>query len=298
MGCVLIRIVEHLRVREERVKSTGLRHVLVIEEAHRLLKNGSTGQAAAAVELFASLLAEVRAYGEGVVVVEQIPSKIVPDVLKNTALEVMHRLPARDDRDAVGSSMNLQEADHESVVALPPGVAAVSFDGADRPLLLRMTNGLDSESADGCVKTPPLLGRRSGSCGELCLETACELRVVAAAATTAEEPVIVLWAEAVAASMIMGLAPPAPRPPVVGLWPEGARHQQCAVADPRRPGHRRATTIHPTVGGPGRLRAPNARGARGRIGRSLGIAARRRDRPLARRTLAVARRTARAGQSN
>ena len=65
------------------------------------------GPAAAAVELFASLLAEIRAYGEGVVVVEQIPAKIVPDVIKNTALKVMHRLPARDDRDAVGATMNL-----------------------------------------------------------------------------------------------------------------------------------------------------------------------------------------------
>ena len=47
------------------------------------------------MELFASLLAEIRAYGEGVIVVEQIPSKISADVIKNTALKVMHRLPAQ-----------------------------------------------------------------------------------------------------------------------------------------------------------------------------------------------------------
>ena len=57
MGAVLIRIVEHLRVRDQFEPATGLRHVLLIEEAHRLLKNVTEGAAAAAVELFASLLA-------------------------------------------------------------------------------------------------------------------------------------------------------------------------------------------------------------------------------------------------
>jgi len=32
------------------------------------------------------------------VVAEQIPAKLVPDVVKNTALKVLHRLPASDDR--------------------------------------------------------------------------------------------------------------------------------------------------------------------------------------------------------
>ena len=41
------------------------------------------------------MLAEIRAYGEGIVVAEQIPTKLVPDVVKNTALKVVHRLPGR-----------------------------------------------------------------------------------------------------------------------------------------------------------------------------------------------------------
>jgi hypothetical protein len=41
------------------------------------------GPAAHAVELFAGLLAEVRAYGEGIVIAEQIPAKLIPDVIKN-----------------------------------------------------------------------------------------------------------------------------------------------------------------------------------------------------------------------
>ena len=44
------------------------------------------------------------------VIVEQIPSKMIPDVIKNTAVKVMHRLPALDDREAVGGTVNLDPA--------------------------------------------------------------------------------------------------------------------------------------------------------------------------------------------
>lgn len=89
----------------------GLRHALVLEEAHRLLKRVEPGSPAAhAVELFTSLPAEIRAYGEGIIVAEQIPGKIVPDVVKNTACKILHRLPAEDDRASVGATMNLSEA--------------------------------------------------------------------------------------------------------------------------------------------------------------------------------------------
>ncbi len=61
-----------------------LRHVLVIEEAHRLLRHvaerpGEEGNMRhQAVQAFANLLAELRAYGQGVVAVEQIPTKLTP----------------------------------------------------------------------------------------------------------------------------------------------------------------------------------------------------------------------------
>jgi DNA helicase HerA-like ATPase len=231
MGTVLIRIVEHLRVRtQQRGEPDGLRHVLLIEEAHRLLKNVEDGPAAAAVELFASLLAEIRAYGEGVVVVEQIPAKILPDVIKNTALKIMHRLPAKDDREAVGATMNLQESGHESVVAFGPGQAAVTVDGWDRPLLARMAGGAGRETADGCETYPPLRGRRSGLCGPDCQARACELHEMAAAAGAAGDPYPTIWVELVAASVVMGVDPPHPRPDVLAGWPGDSRLRSCALA--------------------------------------------------------------------
>ena len=230
MGAVLIRIVEHLRVRQSSAPVRGLRHLLVIEEAHRLLKNIQEGPAAAAVELFSSLLAEIRAYGEGVLVVEQIPSKILPDVLKNTALKVMHRLPGADDRAAMGATMNLRPEQSEAVVAFPPGMAAVTIDDVDRPLLVAMDPGEDRESAADCVTSPPLSGRRSQLCGQDCLARACTLREINDADHLARTPALVVWTETVAAAVVAGIPPPLPSAVVTGALPAAGRLLDCTLA--------------------------------------------------------------------
>ncbi|MCQ0009928.1 hypothetical protein [Actinomadura madurae] len=172
MGTVLVRLVEHLRLRQRRDASTGLRHLSVFEEAHRLLRRTEqAGAAAHAVETFASLLAEIRAYGEGLIVAEQIPSKLVPDVIKNTAVKIVHRLPAKDDRDAVGATMNITEAQSQFLVTLTPGEGAVFTDGMDFPHLVRMPDGSHLEKAVPTASPSVLVTPRSGTCGADCRDS-------------------------------------------------------------------------------------------------------------------------------
>jgi uncharacterized protein len=118
--------------------------------------------------MFADLLAEVRAYGEGLVIAEQIPAKLIPDVIKNTAVKIVHRLPAKDDRDAVGATMNLQPAQSAYLVTLRPGEAAVFTDGMDHPLLARMPDGTAREAAPAVAASPEgaRLCRTVGAAGD------------------------------------------------------------------------------------------------------------------------------------
>ena len=202
MGGLLIQVTEHLRVRARRDPSPaapGLRHLSVFEEAHRLLRRTDrTGPASHAVELFAALLAEIRAYGEGLIIAEQIPGKLVPDVIKNTAVKIMHRLPAADDREAVGATVNLTDRQSQFLVTLPPGTAAVFTDGMDQPVLVRMPDGTAREQG-GLTPTAPadaVIGRRSETCGASCLSTACVLRDMRTAQRYLEdEPWLAVWAE-------------------------------------------------------------------------------------------------------
>jgi hypothetical protein len=218
MGAVLIRLTEHLRLRH-RAEGPGtprLRHLTVIEEAHRLLRQpppGATvGSAAHAVEMFADLLAEIRAYGEGLIIAEQIPAKLIPDVIKNTAVKIVHRLPAQDDRDAVGATMNLTLAQSEYLVTLRPGEAAVHADGMDYPILARMPDGTTRERAPAePAPAGPVIARRSLTCGPDCQARPCTLAQMRAAQRAAiTDPRITMWAELAVVAHLAGWEMPRP----------------------------------------------------------------------------------------
>ncbi len=261
IGTLIIRIVEYLRLQARAGLDGGLRHVIVIEEAHRLLRAEREGASGHAVELFASMLAEIRAYGEGIVVAEQIPAKLVPDVVKNTALKVLHRLPAHDDRQVVGAAMNLDDDQSRQVVSLSPGEAAVFADGMDRPLRIRVPFGGDRESvlvpgdraadlaelasgadlaelasAAGLAgPAAPVLGRRSAACGPACAAgrpcTLLELRVADVLAAAAEEAWLRVWTEALALAFLTNRPLPAVPALLRFRWSGlGQRLRECMLA--------------------------------------------------------------------
>lgn len=49
--------------------------------------------------MFYNLLAEVRKYGEGLMIADQIPNKLTPDVIKNTNTKTGHWLFSAADRN-------------------------------------------------------------------------------------------------------------------------------------------------------------------------------------------------------
>jgi DNA helicase HerA-like ATPase len=131
MGLLLIFLQEYYQLGglEE---GTGIKHVTIIEEAHRLLSN--VGRALdsevantrwKAVETFTNILSELRAYGEGFIIAEQIPEKLALDVVKNTNLKVLHKTVSEEDRKIMGGSMNLDQAGSLKVTSFPAGEALV-----------------------------------------------------------------------------------------------------------------------------------------------------------------------------
>jgi len=240
-GAVLIRLTQYLRLRQQSAppQAGRLRHLTVIEEAHRLLRQPppgtGNGPAAHAVEMLAGLLAEVRAYGEGLVIAEQIPSKLISDVIKNTAVKIVHRLPARDDRDAVGATMNLTPAQSRYLVTLLPGEAAVHADGMDYPVLARMPDGTAREASGPALpaSAASLTGARSAACPPSCPGDPCALGLMRAAQVLlTRDPRIALWAELAVTGHLTGW--PMPVPAEAGMAADilalDARLRDCAIA--------------------------------------------------------------------
>lgn len=146
VGLVLVLLSEYRQKENPAVNpgmsKKGLRHFMVIEEAHRLLKNVDTERSSEmvgnpkgkAVEVFSNILAEMRSLGQGVAVVEQIPSKISPDVIKNSNTKIVHRLVSKDDQSLLAGSLTID--DHEALYLnrLKTGHALCHKEGMARPV--------------------------------------------------------------------------------------------------------------------------------------------------------------------
>ena len=136
-GFILTQLTAAIKKRHRHDKN--FRHITLIEEAHRLFSRvefGDSGSKRIAVETFTDLLAEVRKYGESLIVVDQIPNKLAPEILKNTNTKIIHRLFARDDKESVGDTMLMDDKQKAFLSALETGQAIVFSEGMARPVHL------------------------------------------------------------------------------------------------------------------------------------------------------------------
>jgi hypothetical protein len=173
VGLMLALISEYRQVaaRQSKLRQDDkLLHVLVIEEAHRLLKNISTERTSEflgnprgkAVETFCNIIAEMRSLGQGVIVAEQIPTKIAPDVLKNTNTKIAHRLVSADDQKAMGASLGLPDNDAHYLNQLSTGSALIHKEGMARPVEVKIDATLSNDPVGDdlvCERTRPIFWR-------------------------------------------------------------------------------------------------------------------------------------------
>lgn len=142
MGILMVQLYEYRKSRMTQ-GSKALSHILLIEEAHRLLKNvpesGEGGNTRAkSVEFFCNMLAEIRTFGQGIIVADQIPTKLAPDTIKNTNLKIVHRTVAQEDRETIGRAMNMSQQQIGYLSSLRRGYAAVYAEGDSRPKCVKM----------------------------------------------------------------------------------------------------------------------------------------------------------------
>jgi hypothetical protein len=161
IALLLNAVTEHYQA--VRGASADLVHVTLVEEAHRLLARSEGARAAEnaqakekAAEAFANTLAENRKYGEGVIIAEQLPTKLVQDAVKNTNLKIMHRLTAEDDRQYLGQTMGFDEPQMRFATRLQTGEALVYSDEFAEATHVTVTPALHP-SAPGAVTPVPVV---------------------------------------------------------------------------------------------------------------------------------------------
>ena len=170
LGLLIIFINEYRQIENTLESAKSLRHLLIIEEAHRLLKNVSSenneyfgNSKGKAVEHFSNLIAEMRAFGQGVVVVEQIPSKLNPDVIKNTSNKIIHRIVAKDDQELMASSIGLRQKDAVYLGVSKVGYALCHKEGMPLPVIVKMDKAESNKILDISIQDKEAISKASYS---------------------------------------------------------------------------------------------------------------------------------------
>ncbi|MBJ2329771.1 ATP-binding protein [Schaalia cardiffensis] len=135
---ILLAIAAAERARSQSVGRDGPKrsvdHVLVLEEAHRVLPEVGMGLAdpesgsakRVATELLSSMLSEVRSYGEQIIVVDQSPSRVSSEVIRNTNLKIVHRVVHPDDQEIMAGALGLDTAKRSVLGSLGRGTAVLT----------------------------------------------------------------------------------------------------------------------------------------------------------------------------
>lgn len=129
---------------DARQRAGSLWHFLIIEEAHRLLSPSPViadtpdNSRSESVAIVVNMLAELRKVGVGLMLVEQLPTRLEQNVVKLPGTKILHRLSAKDDREMMAQSMNMTEEQTRYAATFSAGEAAVFTEGLVEPILLNM----------------------------------------------------------------------------------------------------------------------------------------------------------------
>lgn len=159
MGILIIKL-RNFRKATSAINSK-LIHVTVLEEAHNILKrcshdtNVESGNVqGAAVGNLCRCIAEMRSSGEGFMIIDQSPGAVDEAAIKNTAIKICMRLPAKNDCEEIGSALSLKEEQIRELSRLDIGVAAIFHVGWTDTILAKMGSIWDKRYR---IKSMPVL---------------------------------------------------------------------------------------------------------------------------------------------
>lgn len=103
--------------------------LLAVDEAHNVFSSDNP---------ISNLVAEVRKWGIGFIVVTQAPSMLAPIVLKNTNTKIIHTIKSSSDVDVVLSMITLRSEYKKAISSLKPGEALITIPELVEPVLIKI----------------------------------------------------------------------------------------------------------------------------------------------------------------
>jgi hypothetical protein len=150
-------LLDRIRAGAKSRGSTGgeLKHVTVIEEAHRLLAKANVGSGDSAsgdqaradsVRAFCEAIAELRSLGEGFVLSSQSPSALADAAVANTGTRILHRMESSADRKVMLDDLDADEQIREAAARLRKGEAVARWPERDEVEIIQVEADRDVDS--------------------------------------------------------------------------------------------------------------------------------------------------------
>lgn len=104
------------------------RHLVVVEEAHRIMANCINPESPQYKSglMFSNMLSEIRAYGQGMMIVDQVPTRLIADAIKNTNIKIIHKLVSADDSQLISECIGLTPNQQKVIAKLSIGQAVLA----------------------------------------------------------------------------------------------------------------------------------------------------------------------------
>ncbi len=141
LGSILLSLSHYAK---KRGNSEQLKHVVLIDDAHRLFESEAKINS-----FFKNILSEIGAYGEGIVFSSQLPASLNSSILSNTGVKGIHRLTRSEDLNALSGAGFLSDSQKRDITTFATGFAITFADGMAQPIRCTFPNSFIRREANG-----------------------------------------------------------------------------------------------------------------------------------------------------
>lgn len=136
-----IMVQAQLCIQKRTVMDSGLRNVIMIDEAHLLLGNPAAKResvldsAPSCIRYLQDMVKILRSYGTGIFFGDQSPAKLTGDIMEHVNLKIMFQQDSPQNRAMLGTLTRMDNEMQEDLIDLPPGCGYVFLDaGLTKPV--------------------------------------------------------------------------------------------------------------------------------------------------------------------
>lgn len=86
------------------------------------------------------MIAEIRSYGTSIIIADQSPTKVGRNIVANTNVKVIFKLVEKENKDAISTATNMNEADYDLLGRLGVGEALLHYGRVYSPLHIKTYN--------------------------------------------------------------------------------------------------------------------------------------------------------------